>query len=333
MSDRANVISISGGKDSTTTALKAVDEGAENLTFCFADTGHEHPDTYEYVDYLDGLFKPRVGVGVTTVRADFTAQIYKKRETVKTKWPQDGLPDEQIEQALEVLQPTGVPFLDLCLVKGRFPSSKVRFCTSDLKSKPIQNQITEPLMQKHRAVISWQGIRADESQSRSKMPMHDVELGQWEPEPAGLLVYRPLIDWAAADVFDYQRERGVLPNPLYKQGMSRVGCMPCIFANKGELAEIAKRFPEAFEKLEQWESLVAKASKRGGATFFGPNKTPGHTTGETEENPNKHYGAQAVKDWAKTSHGGRQFDLIAEVESQEAAEDTPACSSVYGLCE
>lgn len=36
-----NVVSMSGGKDSTAMALLAIERGVENLHLVFADTGHE----------------------------------------------------------------------------------------------------------------------------------------------------------------------------------------------------------------------------------------------------------------------------------------------------
>lgn len=316
----ANVVSVSGGKDSTATALYAIDQGAENLTFVFADTGHEHPQTYEYLDYLDGVLRQRAGVGITTVRADFSDRIAHKREIVETKWREEGVPEAMVQQALSVLQPTGIPMLDLCLWKGRPPSPLARFCTSELKVIPIEEMQSE-LLKKHRAVVSWQGVRADESRARRDLPEREAEFGQWEPEPAGLLIYRPILHWTAAEVFDYHRKHQVLWNPLYEQGMGRVGCMPCIHARKDEIRQIAKRFPEQFERLAEWESLIAKASKRGLATWFCANTTPG--TEDTRSD------ARSIQQWALTSRGGRQYDLIHAAE----AEDEPGCSSVYGLCE
>ena len=57
----SNVISVSGGKDSTALALLAIERGAENLTFAYADTGHEHPQTVEYIGYLDALLRIHAG--------------------------------------------------------------------------------------------------------------------------------------------------------------------------------------------------------------------------------------------------------------------------------
>ena len=58
----ANVVSISGGKDSTALALLAIERETKNLHFVWADTGHEHPQTYEYVEYLSGELKRRASV-------------------------------------------------------------------------------------------------------------------------------------------------------------------------------------------------------------------------------------------------------------------------------
>jgi len=64
-------------------------------------------------------------------------------------------------------------------------------------------------------------------------------------------------------------KHGIKPNPLYKQGMGRVGCMPCIHAKKDEILEISKRFPEEIKRVAEWERLVTQVNVLGaGATFF-----------------------------------------------------------------
>lgn len=51
--DRLHIISFSGGKDSVATWLHLSRElGVRNIQCVFADTGHESPLTYEYLDYL-----------------------------------------------------------------------------------------------------------------------------------------------------------------------------------------------------------------------------------------------------------------------------------------
>src|SRR5690606_30845370 len=106
------------------------------------------------------------------VKADFTRQIEGKRKFIAEKWPvslveECGMsPDEaaeRIHRALEILKPTGNPFLDLCMWKGRFPSTKARFCTFDLKHEPVRTQVIVPALDEYDEVISWQGVRAQES--------------------------------------------------------------------------------------------------------------------------------------------------------------------------
>lgn len=157
-----NIVSVSGGKDSTALLLLAQALEVPNMQAVFADTGHEHPETYEYVHYL----AEAAGVPIQWVRADFTAQIARKREFVATKWREQGVREHIVAAALEVLQPTGIPYLDLCLWKGRFPSRRAQFCTDELKRDPIITQVFMPLMDGESMLLSWQGVRLDESQAR-----------------------------------------------------------------------------------------------------------------------------------------------------------------------
>ncbi|MCB5235486.1 phosphoadenosine phosphosulfate reductase family protein [Niallia circulans] len=298
-----NVISISGGKDSTALWLLAKEMETENMKVVFCDVGHEHPETYKYIDYLQKTLGD-----VTIIRPDFTDRIIHKREVVQTKWRNEGVSESIIEDALEVLKPTGNPFLDLCLWKGRFPSTMARFCTQELKVIPVYEQIYLPLLNAGEHVVSWQGIRAQESRKRAVM-------SEREDTPEGFEIYRPLIKWDIYDVFKMHEKYGINPNPLYKQGMGRVGCMPCINSRKDELYEIGRRFPEEIERVAEWERIVSKASKRGSATFF--------TSDE------RGHGINDVVEWSKTSRGGSNYDLMKLVDW----EDVPMCSSQYGLCE
>lgn len=254
-----DVLNKSGGKDSTATWLYAIEHDVQPIVV-FNDTGNEHPKTYEYLEYLEVKLGP-----IRRIKADFSEQIVRKRETVQTKWRNDGIPENVIQAALEMLHPTGNPFLDLCIWKGRFPSTKIRFCTVELKVRPMFDQVFMPLLLDGYSVTSWQGIRAQESRDRAKMPMR-------ENTPEGYEIYRPLLHWTVEDVFEIHRKHGIEPNPLYKLGMSRVGCMPCINCGKEELFEIARRFPEEIERIAEWERIVKQASKRGGGNVLPDSK-------------------------------------------------------------
>ncbi|MTH95315.1 phosphoadenosine phosphosulfate reductase family protein, partial [Roseibium sp. RKSG952] len=134
-------VSLSGGKDSTACyALATGCLGGDGFRAIFCDTGHEHPATYEYVERIhEKIGGPKAEI----VKADFSKRIEKKRRTVKEKWEEDGVPTAMVERALQVLRPTGNPFLDLAMLNGRFPSTMTRFCTEELKVMPITLQVIQ----------------------------------------------------------------------------------------------------------------------------------------------------------------------------------------------
>lgn len=311
MKETIAVVSVSGGKDSTATALCAIDAfGRENCRFVFADTGNEHELTLDYVyNYMPTVFGP-----INTVKADFSTRIANKRQYVREVWTTECVPDEIVRRALSVLQPTGNPFLDLCIWKGRFPSRKAQFCTQELKRYPL-DAYQMALIEQGYDVESWRGIRRDESQNRKDAK--DREL-----TPEGWTIVHPIAAWTAQQVVEFVIGRGVALNKLYSLGMGRVGCMPCINCNKDELLEISKRFPDHVDRIREWEQVVSLAAKRGWTTFFADS----FQEGETYEQIAVRMGIDSRIKWAETARGGRQSDFIR-------TEPASGCSSVYGLCE
>ena len=130
MKKKLIIVQFSGGKDSLASLLWAIEKyGKENINVIFCDTGWEHPLTYEYIK-------------TTMKQLDMEIIVVSSEKY-------DG-------------------FLDMVKKKGRFPSSQARFCTEELKSKPMIDYILD--VHKYH-FITVQGIRKDESSSRSKMNM------------------------------------------------------------------------------------------------------------------------------------------------------------------
>lgn len=361
-----HVISVSGGKDSLATLLIAIERfGRHRIIAIFCDTGNEHEEVYAYLDYLeqaldikivrlrasfgaeiaakrmfvardqrtrreydiapvfDAVGNPvpkrdgRGNIVMRTVRRkgqEFTEPVQKTRKVGggrRVRWS-----NKAKRRALDVLKPTGNPFLDLCIWKGRFPSRMAQFCTEELKrNMAVAFQLD--IADYGKTVVSWQGVRRDESHARRNAKL-------FERISPGMYAYRPIVEWTAAQVFEFCASRGIQPNPLYRQGMGRVGCMPCINVGKAELRQIAARFPEYIETKSQWESHVSRASKRGHSTFF-------HKIDESGKSIDSAIFARntvwKTVEWSRTSRGGRQFDMLADLI------DPTACASAYGLCE
>jgi len=318
MSTPLHVVSVSGGKDSTATLLLALElHGHENVRAVFADTGNEHELTYDYVRYLEEA----VDLPIRWVRRDFTELWWPRRDYVRDEWPTKGVPQEVVDRALRVFErgPTGIPFLDLCIIKARFPSRMAQFCTHELKIVPI----TEHLIDLHdttgRQIWSWQGVRIDESAARrSKLQGTGACVLSYSAIGGGIHHYRPILRWPWQAVFEAHRAKGVSPNPLYSQVRSRVGCL-CVNSGKKEILAWSRRDVAHIERLDEWENIVSEVSKRSNATFF---PSPGDNDTARDRG-----GIWQKVQWARTSRGGRQFSLLTDLT------EPSSCSSEYGLCE
>lgn len=307
MKQITHVVSVSTGKDSLATARLCLDRHpAENVRLVMADTGNEHESIWPYLDYLREVLDHEIDV----IHADFSADIARKRAYVATKWVEEGVSLAIVARALAVLQPTGNPFLDLCIWKGRFPSRRAQFCTQFLKRDPLNDYQSDLVLAGHEIEV-WLGIRRDESTWRAAAVERDRAAEGW-------WVNRPIIDWTAQQVVDFLVTRNLKLNPLYYEGFSRVGCAICINASKAEIALWSRRHPEVIDRLREWEHLVTEASKRGAGSFF---PAPADGRGALRGSDIDSYVT-----WSLTKHGGKEAD-------PDKIAPLAQCSSVYGLCE
>lgn len=304
----SHIVSVSSGKDSTATLLLALKQFPDTTMAVFADTGNEHQAVYEYLDYTER----QLGIKIVHLKQDFTDWWWRRRDYIRDKWFDKGVPTEAVQRALALFEqgPSGNPYLDLCTIKGRFPSRMAQFCTQYLKTNPLTEFCLDIGELVGGDVWSWQGVRRDESQARRNAKGHEC-IGP------GLYAHRPIVGWTAQQTVDFVRSCGLKLNPLYEQGMNRVGCMPCINASKDEIAEIARRFPEHIARIAEWERIASEGSKHQEASFF-PNP-------DRDAHLDKR-GIHNIVRWAKTFRGGKVNDPRWD-------EVAPSCSSSYGLCE
>lgn len=377
------VVNNSGGKDSGATDLLAREILECNYRSVAADTGNEHPLT---IQHLKTLHEQRGGNPVEIVSAEYGQDLFDKRKDKVIKgWskkqkimagayrgiimPSLARTDTKFaevwrgnakrlgwgdyESPLDAFEKnfirSGNPFLDMCLLHGGFPLGRNRYCTDELKIQVVFDKVLAPILENDREIIQWSGVRGDESDKRATYNRFEVDRRREEED---LFNFLPIHSWTAQDVFALYKHFGITPNPLYSQGMGRVGCMPCILVNKGELSEVAARFPEEIERVASWEKQVGMCSrwihwmiaghvnrrpfKKDGIQFGSSRIYPPAYKVETEAyngtcmlGPRgKMIGGNIYDaiDWAKTGRGGATYDLV------KASLDTDVCSSKYGLC-
>lgn len=298
---KKTIVSVSGGKDSTALYCLAVEFMGNDFIPVFADTGNEHPVT---VNYVRNLHVMAGGPEVVIVKADFKQKLKEKRQRILAK-AREAQTVEEYNHYLwraRLYRHTGTPFLDLCLWKGRVPSTKAQFCTEWIKLWPIAKYLEEVYPFEEYEMLL--GLRAGESERRSKR--HPFEYNSYFDCDA----VNPMLYETEQGIFDYLESKGVPPNPLYAIGFKRVGCFPCIHASKTEI----QLLPDwAWDKLQYWEERI-------GRSWFPPGEIPtvkGYPT------------LQQVREWSKTSFGGKQYDLF----KQDNTKDAPSCMSTWGHCE
>src|SRR5690606_11473096 len=122
------------------------------------------------VNYVKNLHFMTGGPQIQIVKADFTKQIKRKWKGQHQKAREAKTWEEHrfwLKRAVRC-KPTGKPFHDLLMWKGRAPSSKAQFCTEHLKLWPILFYLDKNYPKSEYDWVMFTGIRAGESVSRSK---------------------------------------------------------------------------------------------------------------------------------------------------------------------
>ena len=159
-----------------------------------------------------------------------------------------------------ILAPTasGKSLLHKIEERRRFPSSSVRFCTSDFKRTPIERELRRYLITHPRfagRLISAMGMRASESPARSK-------LASWRHSARNSKAGRVWFDWLpihgleTPDVFRVIRDAGQSSHWAYAAGMSRLSCSFCILASRSDLRRAAELRPALYRQYVDLERRI-----------------------------------------------------------------------------
>lgn len=212
------MVSFSGGKDSTVTShIVNRALGTNKVLHVFGDTTLEFPYTLEYRKRFN---KNEESQGVRILTA-------KNREK---------------------------NFENLCEVVGP-PSRVMRWCCTVFKTGAIQKMISSAFKDKSN-ILSFQGIRRNESASRSK-----YERESESPKISKQTVASPIIDWIDYDVWLYILTTGIDFNDAYRLGWTRVGCWCC--PNNGGWSEFLAKV-HMYDQYTHWHECLINFAKQIG---------------------------------------------------------------------
>lgn len=177
-------VAFSGGKDSIV-LLDLVKKALPQGSFIvlFADTGMEFPDTYAIIEKTR-LQCEAENIPFHIARADLEPE---------TSWRLFGP-----------------------------PSRVLRWCCSVHKSAPQILKLREILGKEDYKGLDFVGVRAHESNTRSKYTYLDYGKKQ-----KGQYNHNPILEWTSAEIWLYMYSTNLLINEAYKKGNSRAGCLLC----------------------------------------------------------------------------------------------------------
>ena len=183
-----------------------------DMEYFFCDTGAELPETYEYLTRLEVI------LGKPIVRLNASRGF-----------------DHWFE-----------------VFRGTLPSPQMRWCTKNMKIKPIEEWIGET------PAVSYVAIRADESNRK------------------GYISTRKNIETRFPFVEDGIDRAGVMRIledagigiPTYYEWRTRSGCYFCFYQRKAEWIGLADRHPELFDRAVAIERKVLTQAGAGGDADF-----------------------------------------------------------------
>jgi len=169
------------------------------MEYFFCDTSAELPETYEFLKKLEAVLQKPIERLNTTRSFDHWLGVYQ----------------------------------------GALPSAQMRWCTKNLKIKPLEEWIGED------EATTYVAIRADEKR-----------LGYVSTKPNIRAVFPFRVDGIdKARVIRILEESGV-GLPAYYDWRTRSGCYFCFFQRKHEWVGLADRHPELFEKAIAYEDKI-----------------------------------------------------------------------------
>jgi len=214
-----NVVSFSGGKDSTAMLLKMIEENIPIDCILFNDTGLEFPQMYEHIDKVER----ETGLSITRVKPEQSFEYMMFEQPIK----------RGADSPITIKYGAGL--------KGHgWAGPRMRWCTQKLKDTPRERFLKA--FKPYYEMRYYVGIAADEQKrlerKNNQNPSH----------------VHPLVDWGMteADCLEYCYSKGYDWGGLYKI-FDHVSCWCCPLQSLEDLRKLRVNFPDLWEQLKEWD--------------------------------------------------------------------------------
>lgn len=152
--------------------------------------------------------------------------------------------------------------------RGAWPSSTVRFCTSEFKRTPCRRVITQldreirtSRDQKIR-VLQVFGFRAQESNARAKKAVFEFDKRS-STKTRTVDNWLPIHEWTEEQVWADIQATGVEHHEAYDLGMPRLSCCFCIFAPKAALMIAGEHNRPLLDEYVAVEKAIGHTFRQG----------------------------------------------------------------------
>lgn len=147
---------------------------------------------------------------------------------------------------------------------------RTRWCSGVVKIDVLSRVISNNPAYASGTFIICTGERRAESTARSKYA--EVETYRAATKKRNAILWRPVIDWSDAQVWDILKQHNVQPHPAYMLGWSRCSCMTCIFNSPNTWASLRQIHPLRIAQIAALENRIEHTLYNGATIYERANK-------------------------------------------------------------
>jgi len=146
--------------------------------------------------------------------------------------------------------------LDYVERRGKWPSSKQRYCTSDFKRSPGSRVVTRLTKDLGECKVLYVfGFRKEESPARSKKQEFTLNK-RLTTKKRQVFDWLPVHEWTAGQVWDVIKLNNLPYHYAYDLGMPRLSCCFCIFSPLEALIVAGRANPELLDRYIEVEKKI-----------------------------------------------------------------------------